>query len=398
MSRTQPTIDREEFVKSNPSAETRIGFEVAQPVVAPAWMIGAATRMLDCWEPQLEWIRMPELVFPSRQYWVSLSSVERGSESRTVSALAGAGGRSQKWLALPGPFHDVRKHGWQNIAQAIFDGAMSSLACQHAASELGISEQITTIIPAKAMPYVEEVYRIFGIRTLATDDEIYGQRLQTNFDRVACYGLAQRLLPASVVSQLEADGESMPRKVYMARRSSRAVQNSVEVEALLFREGFTKIYAEDHAVIDQFRFLWHADTVIGIHGAALASLLLRAAMPTPRPVNLIEAFGPGYIVTSFRHVVAAIGGQWVGIRGRVTPQVVRDLDFRQGRGLWRRFISKLPGPPSVRAFFQEPEWQKTHQSSDLEIDPKSVAAALNVLKQSESEPPPRFICWKSRVI
>lgn len=80
--------------------DVKVRFEVQQPNIAPAWMIGARTHLLDCWEPQLEWIRMPELQFPRRDYWVSLDEAGHSRStkhelvtpqfSQTVASAVGA--------------------------------------------------------------------------------------------------------------------------------------------------------------------------------------------------------------------------------------------------------------------------------------------------------------------
>jgi predicted alpha/beta hydrolase len=44
--------------------------------------------------------------------------------------------------------------------------------------------------------------------------------------------------------------------------------------------------------------------------------------------SLVELFGPGYIVSCFRDLAAAVGSRWCGVRGQITPEVVRDLDHR----------------------------------------------------------------------
>ena len=377
--------------------DVKVRFEVQQPNIAPAWMIGARTHLLDCWEPQLEWIRMPELQFPRRDYWVSLDEAGHSAAPNTSWLRHSFRRQSRQPLELNVPYHDVRIHGPDNIALSILDGAMMSLACQNAARELGLADSVTAIISSQMAPFCVEVYRILGIPTRVTDRDVSGRRLQTNFDLVACMSLAGKLLPQSIVSELENGGESLPKKLYLARRGSRAVQNSTDMETELMRAGFTTFFPEDHSVIDQFRHLWHAETIFGLHGAGLAALLLRAAMPNPRPVQLIEVFGPGYIVTLYRHLIATIGGQWVGIRGRVTPEVVHNLDHKQGQGLLHKVIAKLPGPAALRFLFQEPQWQRTHQSSSFAVDPASIRAAFDVLNGEALEPHSRPISFAERI-
>ncbi|HRA87250.1 MAG TPA: glycosyltransferase family 61 protein [Planctomycetaceae bacterium] len=373
------------------TSDLTVKFDVGIPDIRPAWMIGARTHLLDCWDPQIEWIRVPGILFSSQEFHASVIRDSVSQDCTSKSQLRNRRGTSEEPLKVNGLYHDVRQHGGENFAHAILDGAVSSLACQSAARALGIDESVTAIIPANSAPYVREVYKLIGVPTLTTSRTVRGQRMRTNFNTLANIGLAKQLLPAFLTEKLEADGARLPKCVYLARRGGRCVRNADKIDSLLFQKGFTKIYPEQLPVIDQIRLLWHADAVIGVHGAALAALLFRALKTDSRPFCLIELFGPGYIVTLYRHLVAEIGGDWVGVRGRVTRQVVDDLDTKHQQGFRRIVSSMLSGSMKHRIPGKEPAWQRTHQSSSFDLDPASVEAAFDVIKSGIMEPPSRVI-------
>ena len=373
------------------TSDLMVTFDVEIPDIPPAWMIGARTHLLDCWDPQIEWIRVPGILFPRQEFSVSLIRGNLSQDGTSKTQLKTRGDKSEEALKVTGLFHDVRPHGGENFAHAILDGVVSSLACQSAARTLGIDVSVTAIIPADSAPYIKEVYKLTGIPTLATGRTVRGQCMRTNFNTLANVGLAKRLLPGFLTEKLAANSEGLPKRVYLARHGGRCVRNADEIDSLLLQKGFVKIYPEQLPVIDQIRLLWHADAVVGVHGAALAALLFRALRTDSRPFCLIELFGPGYIVTLYRHLVAEIGGDWIGVRGRVTPQVVDDLDTKQQRSFRRIVSSMLSGSMKHRIFGKEPPWQRTHQSSSFEVDPASVEAAFDVLTSGTTEPPSRVI-------
>jgi hypothetical protein len=86
---------------------------------------------------------------------------------------------------------------------------------------------------------------------------------------------------------------------------------------------------EDLAIGEQWSTLAFATEVVGIHGAGLASLgfsIHNDAQQTPR-FRLIELFSPGFSSSCFRDYAGVLGGRWVGVRGRITSEVVEQLDI-----------------------------------------------------------------------
>ncbi len=95
-------------------------------------------------------------------------------------------------------------------------------------------------------------------------------------------------------------------------------------------EGFERVYMEDIPIAQQWTMLGNAKEVVGIHGAGLSSLgfsARRAKQGGPR-FRLIELFSAGFASSCFRDYAAVLEGTWVGVRGKITPEIVRDLDLR----------------------------------------------------------------------
>jgi hypothetical protein len=366
--------------------ERSVVLDLQPPSIPEAWMIGARTRLLDCWEPQAEWIRLPELQFPARQYSIRIKSDEPSSRPNASSAA-----NQVAPISIDGAFYDARMHGGANIAHCIINGLAITLACRRALSVLGRSGPDHVVVPANTASFVIETFRLFGITPVPTDGLVMGDQVETNLDAAACIQLGPDVLPKTFQSTLDAGTMAYPRRLFLARRGSRSIRNDREVESILVGEGFQTIYPERLAVVEQFRHIWNADLIVGIHGAAFAPIMFRSLKSEGEPLGVLELFGPGYIVTLYRHMTGAIGGRWVGVRGHVSPEVVRDLGRADETTMRERMISVcnqwLPRQLRIRQI----PWERRHESSPLEIDPETVQLALRTLSGQQSGPAARIM-------
>ena len=68
-----------------------------------------------------------------------------------------------------------------------------------------------------------------------------------------------------------------------------------------------------------------------MHGVALSSLLFNS-----NTAKLLELFHPGYVIDMYRNMANVVGGTWGGVSGKITEDVIGQLDFKQeARGLAR---------------------------------------------------------------
>ena len=79
---------------------------------------------------------------------------------------------------------------------------------------------------------------------------------------------------------------SLPKKIYIARASGapRNIVNSVELDTLISRRGYVKVYLEDLEIPTQIALVSHASHIIAIHGAGLANLVFA------RDCRLVELY------------------------------------------------------------------------------------------------------------
>lgn len=187
-------------------------------------------------------------------------------------------------------------------------------------------DELRLILPENIPGYIIEAARFFGFSSLATDADIEGRNLAFEADpwtgiRPMRFKWAQLDLPRSVLarSELEAGEKSeLPKRAFLSRRKTRALENEAEIEALLARHGFEKLYPEDLSVADQFRLFEEAEEIVAIHGAALAPLLYRS--DNSQLIRVIELFPCGHMTDVYRVMCHQVGCRWIGVRGRIKPE------------------------------------------------------------------------------
>jgi hypothetical protein len=325
-----------------------------------AWMIGASTRLVDCWTPQCEWLRLPAIRWSAWNLSITISDAS-GESPKGRSRLKR--GRPCLELAQPLIGLDLRPLGGGNIAHAMIAGVMRFLAAQRALIESGVNAELKAILPKRTASYVLELYRVFDVPVITTDAYVKGRMIDVPLLDPQHIQLAHGLIPKRVQSLLDSDGPDGLTRVFLARRGARAIQNLGQVESCLAQRGVATVYPEKSSVVDQLRLLWNAELVVGVHGAALALLLPRVARSSDRPLKMVEMFGPGYIVSLYRCLAAGIGASWTGIRGRVMPQVVRDLDVLGPNNMRFRIANALRGWCPGRWLPPDTAYQRSHQRS-----------------------------------
>jgi len=138
----------------------------------------------------------------------------------------------------------------------------------------------------------------------------------------------------------------------------RQIENEREITDLLAARGFQKVYFEtgEMPVLEQWRTIAQAREIVAIHGAGLTPMVFNPhglARPTGDlgGLRIVEIFGAGYFVDFNRRLAAVMNARWRGVRGQITPEIIRDMDFRGGG--------------------------RVHQASSFRIDPQTIEMALD---------------------
>ncbi|MEM9177722.1 MAG: glycosyltransferase family 61 protein [Myxococcota bacterium] len=296
-----------------------------------------ATRMSDFDSPEIERILKPPSVLPAHPVQIAL----RDGLSRThiehypaPEALAArAKYEIKRRLHDRAPVLDLgdrlafemRFYYMGNFAHLVHDViAPVRLIEQVLAADPEIGDSpIHVILPKNAPALAMRVLDAAGLPYVCTDGRVRARHLTISQDLNIAH------LPHLARQPYDPGAEPTPERVYVSRRGERVVLNEEAVVAFLEKEGYVRVFMEDHPIERQWALLAKAREVVGIHGAGLSSLgfsIQRAQGEGPR-FRLVELFSPGFSSTCFRLYAGVLGGSWVGVRGRITPEVVRDLDL-----------------------------------------------------------------------
>lgn len=294
------------------------------------------TRMSDFDTPSIERIIKPETEMPNHtaQIRLAVENTPTAAECRAVpkSPTQRLRYEVKRYLHSREPRIDLgdkvamdfRFSHTGNYAHLIHDVLGPLRMVERALMEDSFlsGSPINVILPLKAPPLALKVLGQAGVPVICTNSVVSGRLISITQE------LNVALLPNLVHQPFETWPDPTPEKVYVSRRGVRSVINEDEVARFLADEGFVRVYMEDLPIPQQWSMLGNAKEVVGIHGAGLSSLGFSIHRPRdegPR-FRLVELFSAGFSSSCFREYAAVLGGTWVGVRGQVTPEIVRDLD------------------------------------------------------------------------
>ena len=180
---------------------------------------------------------------------------------------------------------------------------------------------------------MHELYRLLGIPVITTDAPVEGRivsfhstPVETRVEgRVIHRGGSDptdSLLPEIYDGHRDvAESGATPEKLFVSRKSVRAIINEAEITELLASRGFQKVYFEGIPVSEQRRLFGSAREIVAIHGAAIGFLVFnRHGLERPRGdlggLRLIELFSAGYNVSMYRRYAAAMNAHWCACAAR----------------------------------------------------------------------------------
>lgn len=298
----------------------------------PARLFTARSYMIDRFVPDCEIIALPakqvaggQLSF--RDGPVSLPAVPpKGRAARLRGRLAPPESRRIDGRVL----FDLRHHDPQNWAHFLNNHlAIIFRLC----AETGVNWDDVLLVTPQATPgFLRDAAAIFGFEVLATDGAVTGDGVHyemspwTAVRAVRADWVHTSEVMAAVASATRS-GSPLPRRPFLARRDTRVISNMAEVEACLKPRGYETIYAEDLSAADQFRLFREAETMVAVHGAALAPLLYVPRDGILR--QLVEILPVGHMTDVYRVMAEQVGVFWTGVRGRIKPGYV-DAAYRLG--------------------------------------------------------------------
>jgi hypothetical protein len=310
----------------------------AIPVPASC-MIGNPSRFTNIYIPQAETILLEEGAIESQDITLrvrhGLTKTLHDYTSDTNEARQGGIGaflRVTAERAFDGP---VLKMGRRLVYDArwAYNGNLAHLVGHHlgrlgyAKAKLGIGRQDCIVILEKNSPKISHaLFSMLGYETYETNRAVEAMILEVDVKRYEPY------LLAPYVAYVEPEG--MPpggeTHIFISRRSSRRLINEREIVEIAEARGFRTYYFEAIPLEKQWSLVRDAHSIVSIHGAALGYLCTKGMPAGAAPsCSLLEIFSPGLVADIFRKTIAAVGGRWVGCRGRLTSDFVKYVDERK---------------------------------------------------------------------
>jgi len=189
-----------------------------------------------------------------------------------------------------------------------------------------ICPNITVVLRGKASSLGKAVYNLLGFPVICTDKHVQGQLVMITHREAEVKGLHYLFIDLP----FEGYNPQTPERVFISRKGTRCLLNEEEIEKTLQEYGFKKFYFEDIPISEQWSIARNAKVIVGVHGAGMAGIVLN-----PNKPKVVELMHPGYVGWGYRPRTNAVGGKWCGITGQITPDVIRELDFKPTTG--RRF-------------------------------------------------------------
>jgi hypothetical protein len=277
------------------------------------------TRLADCWKPGIQEINIPA-------HEVTRSEIEVHIQEGSTRML-GIKKKQRLLRRLYNKFlvpiqiddeyvYDARYETDENIAHVLDNVASAVFAVRNT------FPKTTIVLRARASIMAKNAYALLRLPVICTDAEVIGKLIvlkEAGRDQFSGDGMY-----SSFFNDISFDGyeRGTPDKVFISRRGARALLNEAEVEGLLVRYGYQKVYFEDIPLATQWSITRNAKEIVAIHGAALFSLVFSRSRP-----KVVELFHPGYVVDLYRNVTNAIGGTWCGVSGQLPGDIVQHLDY-----------------------------------------------------------------------
>lgn len=317
------------FNENNRYAEIMQSFYVPE-----SRLFGFKTRMVDAWIPKEEILVMPG--FHVKEAEVILTTHVGKSETTAKQRTDGNESSMKKIRVSVKNFlhrsqsiyqdsehllYDTRNADNENIAHLIQHHLLNLIFIENRFKQSDRNREIAIILE-KNNQLAFRFFNALGYKVILTNGRVQGEFVRVDVENF------YSLIPLLNDYMFNGYTDETPKKVFISRRGSRYLLNESDVESYLKAQGFTKIYMEDFPLPVQWSILRNATDIVAIHGAGLGALAFNNQSRFGRTFRLTELFGSGFIVDCFRRYTAILGGQWVGCRGRIESNIIRDIDER----------------------------------------------------------------------
>lgn len=305
--------------------------------VEPTMMFGYPTCAADVYTPKVEQIFLPdqedvpelpvEIKVTKKYTW----AIQPVNWKWKLFEQAVKLGQHKQALDYEGHFIlDARGETDKNIAHLLENICTHVLLAKKKLSEhFGRDIEINVVLKENPSALARNLFDTLNIPILCTNFEVYGEVVEVVHDfNYRLYGIEAELFNL----EFKNDDLATPDRVFIARRGHRQLINNDEVADFLQKRGFTTYYFEDLTASEKWSVARNAKIAVAVHGAGTGNFVFNrlGLMPGAEKgsgLRLIELFSPSFTIHTYRHMSTTLNGKWCGVRGQITPEVLRYLDF-----------------------------------------------------------------------
>lgn len=312
---------------------TRFKIARAHLDLPPCFCIGPRSFQADRTVAATDTILAPSRHAPKHEWCFEVTKrITRptimGRKAKVVAALTGS-----DTITLPDQIvMDCRFYAPDNFAHFL---CFHTPLLAAVAREMQIDmHDIKVILPKNTPEYIRGMVEILGLDVLRTDQPVSGQiitfttSITDEFRGFRRTILETAQIPQRISTLTAASPNTFLGKYFIARRGNRALENNDMVSEHLSSLGYQTVYMEDFALIDQFKLMQSAQSLIAIHGAGLASFLY---LSRPEQLDaLVEIMPVGLTSTFFREMADAMGVYYIAVRGKLKRAYVPAIYDAQG--------------------------------------------------------------------
>ncbi len=340
-----------------------IHLDLEQYEIGEDILLGASTYFMDSSVAAIEKIVMPSRSTNKGEMEIHIPDNETLIKNRNISKRHYLRRSIDKILKRRNPdtlsgehYIDMRHKNPENWAHALMNHLPISLLILRECRKY-IEGQITVILPRDIGENVRTVFSEAGIHTIYTDHDFFGKEVKYKLDR---RGIMRGTRPNIVAQELGNSAlrantlkhQNLPKKIFISRKDSRKIINESEILGILEDAGFERVYPEDYSASEQIALIARAESIVAIHGAALASLMYRNLYDLPR-LEMVEIFTPAHVTNVYRVIAHQVGAKWIGIRGRLTRETLAHA-------------------------YLEPQKIKKYAFENIYVDPATIIEALEL--------------------
>ena len=314
--------------------EINLRAEVPAFVMEPTMIFTYPTCTADVYTPSIERIYLPEKHAPAIPVEIKVTTRhlgERQSSSwkwkmyRTLSSWR----KSTGTLDFSGRFvFDARFDTDKNIAHILENVCTPVLFAKQLLSEhLDQDIKIYVVLRERASSLSRQVYDALNIPVICTDNDVCGEVVEVTPFR-ELYAIQPQVFNLSIRDY----NPNTPERVFISRKGNRRLSNNEEVCQFLETQGFTTYYFEDLTPSEEWSIARNAKVVVAVHGAGSGNLIfnrlgLDSLDRDDSGIRIVELLSPSFSLTTYRHFGTLLNGRWCAVRGQITPEALRYLDF-----------------------------------------------------------------------